>query len=189
MGTKIILHKILVWSFYEVSLLYVAFSACCNNVYTSYTCRLFSATRNKNCRLHVTFRKLRGTRFLCITIHPQSLALTSPTSGGCSVGIFRLRTTTTGYSFCPRHRGWGSPSLSPVHLGKFRERERSHTATSVVRKNVLRFFVVRPSFHTIAILSASNRSLPTYQIHFFLSLSMFKNLLSAPDKLHSKLPS
>jgi hypothetical protein len=29
------------------------------------------------------------------TLYPQKLALTSPTSGGCSVGIVRLRTKAT----------------------------------------------------------------------------------------------
>jgi hypothetical protein len=33
------------------------------------------------------------------TLYPQTLALTSPTSGGSSVGIVRLRTTATEFSF------------------------------------------------------------------------------------------
>jgi hypothetical protein len=32
------------------------------------------------------------------TLYPQKLALTSPTSGGRSVGIFRLRTEATEFS-------------------------------------------------------------------------------------------
>jgi hypothetical protein len=37
--------------------------------------------------------------FLRNTLYPQTLALTSPTSGGRSVGIVRLRTTATEFSF------------------------------------------------------------------------------------------
>jgi hypothetical protein len=33
------------------------------------------------------------------TLYPQKLALTSPTSGGCSVGLVRSRTQATGFSF------------------------------------------------------------------------------------------
>jgi hypothetical protein len=33
------------------------------------------------------------------TLYPQKLALTSPTSGGCSIGIVRSRTKATGFSF------------------------------------------------------------------------------------------
>jgi hypothetical protein len=33
------------------------------------------------------------------TLYPQRLALTSPTTGGLSVGIFRLRTKATEFSF------------------------------------------------------------------------------------------
>jgi hypothetical protein len=33
-----------------------------------------------------------------ITLYPQKLALTSPTSGGRSVGMVRLRTKTTEFS-------------------------------------------------------------------------------------------
>jgi hypothetical protein len=33
------------------------------------------------------------------TFYPQKLALTSPTNGGCSVGIVRLRTQATGFNF------------------------------------------------------------------------------------------
>jgi hypothetical protein len=43
--------------------------------------------------LHVSSRRPRGT------LYPQKLALTSPTSGGRSVGIVRLRTRTTQFSF------------------------------------------------------------------------------------------
>jgi len=32
-------------------------------------------------------------------LYPQKLALTSPTGGGCSVGIVRVRTKTTEFSF------------------------------------------------------------------------------------------
>jgi hypothetical protein len=38
------------------------------------------------------------------TLYPQRLALTSPTSGGRSVGIIRLRTTATEFSFHERTR-------------------------------------------------------------------------------------
>jgi hypothetical protein len=34
------------------------------------------------------------------TLYPQKLALTSPTSGGRSVGILRLRTKATEFAFC-----------------------------------------------------------------------------------------
>jgi len=33
--------------------------------------------------------------FLLVGVHPQKLALTSPTGGGCSVGIVRVRTKAT----------------------------------------------------------------------------------------------
>jgi hypothetical protein len=35
----------------------------------------------------------------CVALYPQKLALTSPTSGGRSVGIVRSRTQATEYSF------------------------------------------------------------------------------------------
>jgi hypothetical protein len=42
-----------------------------------------------------------GNSLRCLrnTLYPQRLALTSPTSGGCSVGIVRLRTTDKEFSF------------------------------------------------------------------------------------------
>jgi hypothetical protein len=46
------------------------------------------------------------------TLYPQKLVLTSPTSGGRSVGIIRLRTTATEFSLVSlvyvREIGWGS---------------------------------------------------------------------------------
>jgi hypothetical protein len=38
-----------------------------------------------------------ASRRPCGTLYPQKFALTSPTSGGPSVGIFRSRTQTTGF--------------------------------------------------------------------------------------------
>jgi hypothetical protein len=64
---------------------------------------LFSATslflyvyRVAHVHFYSVFLSLRWPRN---TLYPQRLALTSPTSGGRSVGIVRLRTTTTELSF------------------------------------------------------------------------------------------
>jgi hypothetical protein len=43
-------------------------------------------------------RKFRLTAMGRDILYPQKLALTSPTSGGRSIGIFRLRTKATGFS-------------------------------------------------------------------------------------------
>jgi hypothetical protein len=39
--------------------------------------------------------KWMAVRICCDTLYPLTFAVTSPTSGGCSVGIVRLRTKTT----------------------------------------------------------------------------------------------
>jgi hypothetical protein len=53
--------------------------------------------------------------YLCIvyfwprdTLYPQTLAVTSPTSGGRSVGIFRTRTKATEFSFLVCSLFWGA---------------------------------------------------------------------------------
>jgi hypothetical protein len=53
------------------------------------------------------------------TLYPQSLALTSPTNGGRSVGIVRLRTTATDFFSLPNKVAVVSPDFeNGGHLDK-----------------------------------------------------------------------
>jgi hypothetical protein len=48
------------------------------------------------------------------TLYPQKLALTSPTSGGSSVGIVRSRTQTMEFSFFSEDQNWFKILAVPV---------------------------------------------------------------------------
>jgi hypothetical protein len=48
------------------------------------------------------------------TLYPHRLALTSPTSGGRSVGIVRLRTTATKFSFLYNDEHGVTSSMPPI---------------------------------------------------------------------------
>jgi hypothetical protein len=65
------------------------------------------------------------SRLPCGTLYPQMLALTSPTSGGRSVGIVRSRTKVTEFSFSLERITFISCSIYIgvviVHRWKFRE--------------------------------------------------------------------
>jgi hypothetical protein len=57
----------------------------------------------------------RGDRLRCPrdTLHPQKLALTSPTSGSCSVGLVRSRTKAMEFVFIVF---WGEGILYPIFM-------------------------------------------------------------------------
>jgi hypothetical protein len=49
-------------------------------------------------------------------LYPQKLALTSPTGGGCSVGIVRSRTKATEFSFLVQNKDLSSTNIANQNI-------------------------------------------------------------------------
>jgi hypothetical protein len=125
------------------------------------------------------------------TLYPQRLAPTSPTSGGRSVGIVRLRTTATEFFYLAQGRGQWRPFMNTVlnHRVNWADEERAFSRRILLlyvskikgQRMVLRNFIkitvrVKASYdisqlHSLLLLKLlSQRSSLTYSTNQFWQL-------------------